>query len=249
MKRHYPGEGVPMKTPTATGCLILAVVLLLTPAYAQSPEIEVVDGKISMSVTAMPLGRLMSLLDRALGTTSEVKPELLNRNISAQFTELEFNEAVRKIFQGQPLSYMIISGKGVRVLDAYQPGAATASSVPISSPFQDTQTFTNNNPIPPTLNIQAPVIGAQPATGAPAGFTMTPFGPQPTPQNVNQPPVPTGGPGQLPPALGMGNNPFITPNAGGNAGGNNSPFPALPTPQTPPAPGTLGGATPGTLGR
>lgn len=230
-----------------TACLVLAAVLVQTPAYAQGPEIEVVDGKISMSVSAMPLGRLMSLLDRAMGTTSEVKPELSNRNISTQFAGLEFNEAVRKIFQGQSLNYMIISGKGVRVMESAQAGAATASTVPQNSPFQDTPTFTNNNPIPPTLTIQAPTIGAQPATPLP-GFTMTPFGPQPIPQGTpNQAAAPTGGPGQLPPALGMGNNPIITPNTGGAPGGNNSPFPSLP--QTPPAPGTLGGATPGTLGR
>jgi hypothetical protein len=228
--------------------LVLAVVLLQTSAYAQGPEIEVVDGKISMSVSAMPLGRLMSLLDRAMGTTSEVKPELANRNISAQFAGLEFNDAVRKIFQGQSLNYMIISGKGVRVTDLAVAGTTTGSTGPLNSPFQDTQTFTNNNPIPPTLTIQAPTIGAQPAGAQlPAGFTMTPFGPQPTPQGAaNQAAVPTGGPGQLPPALGMGNNPLIIPNTGG-ATGNNSTFPSLP--QTPPAPGTLGGATPGTLGR
>lgn len=229
-----------------TACLMLAVALLQTSAYAQGPEIEVVDGKISMSVSAMPLGRLLNLLDRAMGTTSEVKPELSNQNISAQFSGLEFNEAVRKIFQGQPLNYMIISGKGIRVTERAQTG--TASNSPIASPFQDTQTFTNNNPIPPTLNIQPPSIGGQP-TGAPLpGFTMTPFGPQPTPQGAaTQTAAPTGGPGQLPPALGMGNNPIIMPNSGGAAGGNNTPFPSLP--QTPPAPGTLGGATPGTLGR
>ena len=246
-----------------TACLVLALAMLPTSALGQSPEIEVVDGKISMSVTAMPLGRLLSLIDRAMGTTSEVKPDLANRNISAQFTGLEFNDAVRKIFQGQPLNYMIVSGKGIRVTEVAQAGAATtASSAPPQSPsFQEPQIFPNSNPIPPTLSLQAPQPIINPAQGnaQQAGFSMTPFGPQPIPnannQNGNPNAGPLSGPGALPPALGMNNpfNPTINNSQNGgnvngvNGGVNNTPFPSAPA--APPAPGSLGGATPGTLGR
>ncbi len=56
--------------------LLAALALLHGTAFAQTPapEIEVVDGKVSMSVQAMPLSRLLSLLDRAMGLTSQVKP-------------------------------------------------------------------------------------------------------------------------------------------------------------------------------
>ena len=62
----------------------------------------------------------------AMGMTSEVKPELANRNISVQFTDLTLNDAVRKIFQGQPLNYFVIQGKGIHVTELVVGGPATS---------------------------------------------------------------------------------------------------------------------------
>src|SRR5215470_13451452 len=94
--------------------ILVSLALLQGVAWAQTPapEIEIVDGKVTMSAQNVPLGRLLSLLDRALGMTSTVKPELANRNISVRFSSLPVKDAVHKIFEGQPLNYMFVEGKG-----------------------------------------------------------------------------------------------------------------------------------------
>src|SRR5262245_66047478 len=116
--------------------LLLGLVLLQGIAYAEGPEIQVVDGKVTISAKAVPLGRLLSLLDRAMGLDSKVmKPELANRTISVRFEDLELKDAVHKIFEGQPLNYMLIEGKGIRVTDLASSTGSTSSSssAPVSS--------------------------------------------------------------------------------------------------------------------
>ena len=153
---------------------IFCVVTLLAGAAlaaGKGPEIQVVDGKVSMQVEAVPLGRLLRLLDEATGLTSKVPPELANRNVSVRFTGLDFDAAVRKIFQGQPLDYIVISGKGIVVTSVAQSVPSTSGPAPFADSFPaqpnvPDQPFFDNNP--------------QPAV------TQTPFGPipaaQPNPQ-------------------------------------------------------------------
>jgi len=236
--------------------ILLGAMLLQGAAYgAQASEIEVVDGKISMSIQAMPLSRVLSLLDKAVGTTSKVKPELANRNISAQFTGLEYNLAVRKIFEGQPLNYVVIMGRGIQVTDLAQAGAGTSTGT--TSSFSDASQPFNSNPIqpfnsPPPLQQGGPNLqqqNPQQNPNNPAAITMTPFGPQPAPA-ANATPnstAPLSAPGQLPPALGA-TNPLISPIGGGaNTGMGNVGGGAPSVPSVPAAPGTLGGAAPGTI--
>src|SRR5678816_1416619 len=102
------------------------------PPQAQTqppaPEIEVVDGKISMSALGMPLSRVVSLLDRAMGMKSKVAPEAANRPISVRFKDLPLKDAVQKIFEGQPLNYSLIAGKGIDVSGIATGSTATAAS-------------------------------------------------------------------------------------------------------------------------
>ena len=245
-----PGRRLLMRT---TYTLLFCLALLPSTSYAaQGPEIDVVDGKISMSVQAVPLGRLISLLDRTMGFTSQVKPELANRNISVRFTGLEIKDAVQKIFEGQPLNYVFIEGKGIRVTDLAQGGGAVApplgssfpssqSSAPISSPqpIVTTPPFPVGNPIQQG-NPQPANAATQPAQ------VITPFGNQPNPNPAGAPAATPGAPtpGQLPPPIGT-SNPLITPVGATPAAGG---FPAsapAPAPQQPPVPGALPGATPG----
>ena len=233
--------------------ILVCLALLPSAAAAQGPEIDVVDGKISISAQAVPLGRLMSLLDRTMGFTSQVKPELANRNISVRFTGLDIKNAVHKIFEGQPLNYMFIEGKGIRVTDLAQGGGAATSSSTFSSstnpsPFTDSQSTIGNPPFQGGPTIQ-PANAAQPVNAAtqPAQV-ITPLGGQPNPNPANtssNPNAPT--PGQLPPVPGA-NNPNATPAAAGPFGGGGFPGGApatAPAPPQPSGPGTLPGATPG----
>lgn len=199
------------------------------------------DGKISITAQAIPLGRFLTLFDKAMGMKSEVKPGLENRNVSVQFTNLDFHDAVRKIFQGQPLNYIVIEGKGIRVTDLAQGGTSTAVAdsqpfnnppQPPNSPFQQVQPAVQVNPnINPNQPTAANIFGSPaPAVNANA--------------NPTNPSAPLSGPGVMPPPIGT-NNPLISPVGGANAGGNVFPGPVTPAPAQPAAPGTLPGATPG----
>jgi hypothetical protein len=234
--------------------VLVSLVLLQGIAFAQiqapaqapapAPEIEVVDGKISMSALSMPLSRVVSLLDRAMGLKSKVAPEAASRPISVRFKDLPLKDAVRKIFEGQPLNYSLIEGKGIEVSGVALGGGTTATA---GSPFPEAAPLTQTplpgaSPIQPAVPINA---AGQPIQGAtPLGVTGNPANPNPAATNT----APAGAvaPGQLPPAIG-GVNPLTQP-VGAPAVGTAAPavgFPlATPTPQQPTGPGTVGGATP-----
>src|SRR5438105_1194583 len=97
---------------SAVICALLAVPGI---AAGKGPEVDLIDNKLSISAETIPLGRLMRLFDMATGLKSKVPPELANRNISVKFSGLNLNEGVRKIFQGQPLDYIVIQGQGIVV--------------------------------------------------------------------------------------------------------------------------------------
>ena len=217
--------------------LLLGLALLQGVAYAaDEPRIEVIDGRISITAQAVPLGRFLAMFDKAMGLKSEVKPGLENRNMSVQFSGLIFNDAVRKIFQGQPYNYVVIQGKGIRVTDLAQTGGSSAAldAQPFSSPSQPI----NAPPQPAQFN---PFTNAQPAAanifGSPVPVVNT---------NVPNPSAPLSGPGVMPPAIGV-SNPLNNPFGGANAGGNviALPGPGAPVSAQPAAPGTLPGTLPG----
>lgn len=238
--------------------ILISVALLQGAAFAQTtPEIQVVDGKVSMAVQSMPLSRLLSLLDRAMGLTSTVKPELSSRTISVRFAGLELKEAIHKIFEGQPYNYMFIEGKGIRIMDVAVAGGTTSASS--SSPFQDSVPV--NQPPQPVFPLQPGIqpANAVPLAGQPAAVPTTPFGTPTTPPAATTPSTTNTAPapGQLPPPIG-GNNPLVSPatappaiGAGGFPATPAGGFPATapPPPAQPAGPGTLPGTAPGTIGR
>src|SRR5215471_6002827 len=82
----------------------LALTLTVNGVSAGSgPDIRIIDNKVSIQAEAVPLSRLLRLLDQATGMASKVPPELANRNVSVRFANLQFDEAIQKIFEGQPL--------------------------------------------------------------------------------------------------------------------------------------------------
>src|SRR5262245_39178965 len=113
--------------------LVLAAIPALSAGKA--PEIQIIDGKVSMQAEAVPLGRLLRLLDAATGMTSKVPPELANRNVSVRFSGLDFDTAVRKIFEGQPFDYVFVNGKGIHVTALAQASPTTVTSGP--APYVD----------------------------------------------------------------------------------------------------------------
>jgi hypothetical protein len=209
--------------------LLISMALLQGAAYAQETQIDVVDGKISMNAQAVPLGRLLTLFGRAVGMEAKVRPGLENQNISVMFTGLKFNDAVRKIFEGRNLNYVVVQGKMITVTEL---GEATSASAISSSPsFSSGPAFA-----PPPVNQPQNPVQNLPAT--------SPFGGTIAPANANTSPTPASGPGMAPPPIGA-SNPLINPVGGGapnpNPMGNTPPPPSQPS-----GPGAVGG-TPGAL--
>lgn len=242
-----------------TACKILVSLALLQGvawAQAPAPEIQIVDGKVTMSAQGVPLGRLLSLLDRALGLNSTVKPEVSNRLISVRFTELPVKDAVHKIFEGQPLNYMFVEGKGISRIELAQ--ASTTTTAGGSSSFDSGPVF-NQAPlqgISPVQPVNAQPLNAQPVNAQPpnpqqpnapqpANANNSPFGPvSPAPAAAASSSSGGVAPGQVPPPIG-GTNPLVSP-----AGAQPAPTAGFPIIATPPpqqtGPGNLG-ATPGVV--
>jgi len=178
---------------------ILFCGLLAVPALAaKGPTINLIDNKLSIDADTVPLARLLRLLDQATGLKSKVPPELANRNISVKFSGLSLKEGVRKIFQGQPLDYVVIEGQGVIVTAASQNLTGT-ETVPAyaQGPGQPDQPFGQDFQQP---TVQ-PIIPGQPFPGQPGiagqqqpGTIQSPFGPINNPRA--QPNQPLSAPGQ-----------------------------------------------------
>jgi len=180
-------------------------------AAAKGPEVDLIDNKLSVNVDSIPLSRLLQLVDRATGMTSKVPPELANRSMNVKFSGLELTDAVRKIFQGLPLDYVVVRGQGIIVTAASQTTSGSASEpVPqYNSPGVQPvdQPFVQDFPPPPGIPFQPGV--PQPQQQQPPAMVQTPFGPIPNPNaRVQQ---------------GQPNNPVTTP-------GQNTLFPQSPQP-------------------
>ena len=186
---------------SATLCLLLAV-----PAFAaKGPTINLIDNKLSIDADTVPLARLLRLLDQATGLKSKVPPELANRNISVKFSGLSLTDGVRKIFQGQPLDYVMIEGQGVIVTAASQNLTGT-EAVPAyaQGPVQPDQPFVQD--FQPTVQ---PVFPGQQVIPGQPGIA----GQQPQPATIQSP-------------FGPINNPRAQPNQPLSAPGQNSLFPS-----------------------
>src|SRR5215468_5299250 len=110
-------------------------------AYAKGPEVDLVDNKLSINAEAIPLSRLLQLLDLATGMKSKVPPELANRNISVKFSGLTLSDGVRKMFQGQPFDYVMVPGQGITVTAPSQATASGELPATPSSPPPAVQSF------------------------------------------------------------------------------------------------------------
>src|SRR5579862_4419977 len=210
--------------------------LLAVPALAaKGPEVDMVDNRLSIDADALPLARLMRLVDQATGLKSKVPPELANRTVSVKFSGLNLADGLRKIFQGQPLDYVVIAGQGVIVTGASQnlTGAETVAAYPATpgaegiAPIQD---LPQNQPNIPGQQVQPATIPS------PFGPIANPRAGQPVqPVQQNQPTVqnslfPGSQPQNTPAQPNTQQNPFGNSNL---SFGNSNAFgaPAQPQPQ------------------
>jgi len=159
--------------------LVVAVVVSLgggVPVFAEQMDISVIDSRISMKAEAVGLGELLSTLDRAAGTQSNVPVELAGRNVSVEFVDLDFDDAVEKIFEGLQLDYVVIGGQRIMVMAVS--GVAPGNGGGVTSA---------NNVIPSTSSPALPIL-------VPAAPPSNPFQ---VPGFANQAGVNRGGANQL----------------------------------------------------
>jgi hypothetical protein len=239
--------------------LLIAVLAGHTSAAGKGPEIRIIDDKISIQAESIPLSRLLRLLDQATGMTSKVPPELANRIISVRFSDLTFDAAIQKIFEGQRLDYAVITGRGIIVTRASQTlTAATAGRPPAQSPFpppfpqqqmQDPNQFVNDNPAflpmnnPGGASMPNPPMQMQMQQNA-QPMIQTPFGPMVNPNanpaaqgNMN----PQNGMPQIYPG-GIQGQPMVVPQQQQVVPGLGGTLPGL---NTSPTPGAIPGLSTG----
>ena len=212
----------------------------------KGPEILVIDSKVSINADSIQLGRLLQLLDRATGLKSKVAPDLSNRILSIRFSGLSFQDAVRKIFEGQPIDYVVVEGQGIFVTALSQAGPIPESTAPVANSTVpgEQSPFVQDNPSQFGILPTPPGIPGSPVPGAPGpanafnqqqqqqqqqpATIQTPFGPVPNPR-ANQPGQALTQPGQPTPfgtPAPIGTNPYGT-NTGSGAqmpGAQNSVF-------------------------
>src|SRR6185295_16446830 len=90
--------------------LLIAALTTVALGAGKGPDIRIVDNKVSIQADTISLARLLHLLDLATGLNSTVPPQFANRNVNVQFSDLDVNSAIHKIFEGQMLDYVFVDG-------------------------------------------------------------------------------------------------------------------------------------------
>jgi hypothetical protein len=168
------------KKSVKVSLIAIAMACLAVPAPARQAgdservQVEVTDGRISMSAEAVTLAELLETLDRAVGTRSSVAGHLQSRNMSVRFRDLAFGDAVRKIFEGQSLDYIVVGQERIMVTaesGVAPPGGGTMARTASGSNSRTTATAA------PRENINAPVPNPFQLRGnGPGQPVATPFG-------------------------------------------------------------------------
>jgi hypothetical protein len=204
--------------------VLMAVIAAPSTAAETGPQIQFIDGRLSVQADSVGLGRLVHLIDQATGMSSRVPPALANRTISVRFSGLPVESAIRKVFEGQPIDYVLIHGQGVVVTALSQARREQPGSpFPPAPPFQPMpETPFEPEELPP-FPPQAPMPGGQMPGVQPGGMV----------------------PGQMPPGMPP-NGPFNQPQ-GGQPAIIQTPFGPIPNPRAnqPQAPAVPGAVTPG----
>ena len=179
---HAPGS---IRRRTLTGGLLVALLCMSAMVDAADLDVRIVDDRISISASAVPLAELLAALDAVAGTESSVAIELRNRNVSVQFSGLSLDNAVEKVFEGLGLNFLVVGGRRIMV---------TAVS---GGPDGVTRGLST------TAGTSTPARPAAPAPAAANPFQMQGFQGQAAPQRVAQPGGnPFGVPGQAAPQSG-----------------------------------------------
>ncbi len=213
---HAPGS---IRRRTLTGGLLVALLCMSAMGHAADLDVWIVDDRISISASAVPLAELLAALDAVAGTESSVAIELRNRNVSVQFSGLSLDNAVDKVFEGLGLNFLVVGGRRIMVTavsggpDGVTRGFSNAAvTAGTSTPARPAAPV----PAPNPFQMQGFQGQAAPQGGVQPRVIQTPFGPIAAPERETPPPDggPTGVPGFPAPE---------TPDSRTNLFGNTSP--------------------------
>ena len=175
---------------TLTGGLLVALLCMTAIAHAADLDVRIVDDRISISASAVPLVELLAALDAVAGTESSVAVELRNRNVSVQFSGLSLDNALDKVFEGLGLDFLVVGGRRIMVIAVsggpdgvtrgFSNGPVTAGTSTAARPAA---------PVAPMSPFQVQGFQGQaaPQNGVQPRVIQTPFGPIASPQNGVQP--------------------------------------------------------------
>jgi hypothetical protein len=210
----------------------LAGILVADVAAArQGPEVRMVDQKVSVHADNITLGFLLQLWDKATGMQSTIPRDLAKRTLSVQFDRLSVEDAVQKIFEKQPLNYIVVAGKGIMVtgLEKNLPpppaeGDVTEQPEPQGPPEGIVTPIIRQKPAPVPPPLPEPTIPGPVGTVPAVSEELTP-----TPM-VQPPPVVVWAPGL--PFYGVP-APVVPPSGAANGPPQNMLFGPLPMYQEP----------------
>ena len=170
--------------------IVVGILLLASTAVGAGPEIINRDGRISINADNVALGELLRLWDQATGMQSSAPPELTSQTLTIHFADLNINDAVRAMFNGQPFGYGLMQDRGIVV-------TAPVPDIP-ETELQSEFTGVDLN-APETVGPSdiTPIERMKPELAEPTPVVIpTPFGPLVSPDGY-QPPLL-----QLPPVPG-----------------------------------------------
>jgi hypothetical protein len=170
--------------------IVLGILLLASTALAAGPEIINRDGRISINADNVSLGDLLRLWDQATGMQSTAPPELAGQKLTIHFADLNINDAVRAMFNGQPFGYGLMQGRGIVVAAPASDVSETALESEFTGVDLNAPETVGPSDIPPVERMKPELAEPTPAV------IPTPFGPIVSPDGY-QPPLL-----QLPPVPG-----------------------------------------------
>jgi hypothetical protein len=174
--------------------IVVGILLLASTAVGAGPEVINRNGRISINADNVSLGELLRLWDQATGMQSSAPPELTSQTVTVHFADLNINDAVRAMFNGQPFGYGLMQGRGIVV-------TAPPPDIPETIPETELQSeFTGidlNAPETVGPSDIPPVERMKPELAEPTPVVIpTPFGPIISPDGYEPPLL------QLPPVPG-----------------------------------------------
>lgn len=111
---------------------ILLILWLAAPAAAAGQDVWAVNGRFSIDAKSVPISQLLRYIDQVTGMRSKIPADVAHMTVSVVCNDVDFEEAVRKIFEGVPLDYVVLGTSGIIVVGRSNPaGLQQQNTAPV----------------------------------------------------------------------------------------------------------------------